>query len=46
METSKKEQIEIPCNLDYFYKSPQVRYRAWFPNDTELYAVAATYITK
>ena len=33
----KKEQIEIPCNLDYFYKSPQVRYRAWFPNDTELF---------
>lgn len=37
METSEKEQIEIPCNLDYFYKSPQVRYRAWFPNDTELF---------
>lgn len=36
-EPQKKKQIEVPCNLDYFYKSPQVRYRAWFPNDTELF---------
>lgn len=34
----KKERIEIPYDLDCFYKSPQVRYRAWFPNDTELFS--------
>lgn len=36
-QPKKKERIEVPGDFDCFYKSPQVRYRAWFPNDTELF---------
>lgn len=32
-----KNQIDVPSDFDYFQKSPQVRYRAWFPNDTDLF---------
>ncbi len=32
----KKETITIAGNYDYFMKSPQVRYRTWFPNDQDL----------
>lgn len=32
-----KESIQIPGNYDYFCPSPQVRYRAWFPNDQDLF---------
>ncbi len=35
---TQKELIEIPENTDMFFKSPQVRYRAWLPNDTDLWA--------
>ncbi len=33
-----KEIIEVPQNTDLFFKSPQVRYRSWLPNDTDLYS--------
>jgi len=33
----QKSELRIPYNLDIFYKSPQVRYRTWFPNDTHLF---------
>lgn len=36
-EPEVKEQVAIPADYDYFSKSPQVRYRAWFPNDTDLF---------
>lgn len=36
-EPSYKKKVEISSDFDYFKKSPQVRYRAWFPNDTDLF---------
>lgn len=36
-EPEVKESIELPGNYDYFCPSPQVRYRAWFPNDQDLF---------
>ena len=36
-EPQYKKQVEIKSSFDYFKKSPQVRYRAWFPNDTDLF---------
>lgn len=36
-EPSYKKQVKVPSDYDYFQKSPQVRYRAWFPNDTDLF---------
>lgn len=33
----QKKQITVDAGYDYFMKSPQVRYRAWFPNDTDLF---------
>ena len=35
-QPQKKNSIEIDRQYDYFAKSPQVRFRAWFPNDTDL----------
>ena len=32
-----KSIIYIPSDYDKLVKSPQVRYRAWFPNDTDLF---------
>ena len=32
-----KDVVEVPADTDLFFKSPQVRYRAWLPNDTDLY---------
>lgn len=32
-----KSSIEVPAEFDFYKKSPQVRYRAWFPNDTDLF---------
>lgn len=32
-----KETIEVAADYDYFRKSPTVRYRAWFPNDEDLF---------
>lgn len=34
----QKELIEVPKNTDLYFKSPQVRYRAWLPNDTDLWS--------
>ena len=36
-EPPYKKQVEVPADFDYYQKSPQVRYRAWFPNDTDLF---------
>lgn len=31
------ETITVPNDYDEFFSSPRVRYRAWFPNDTDLF---------
>lgn len=36
-EPDVKKEIVVQGNLDLFFKSPQVRFRAWFPNDTDLF---------
>lgn len=36
-EPQYKKEVSISSDFDYFKKSPQVRYRAWFPNDTDLF---------
>lgn len=36
-EPQKQERISITDELDLYFKSPTVRYRAWFPNDTDLF---------
>lgn len=33
----KKKIIKVSDEMDYFFKSPQVRFRAWFPNDMDLF---------
>ncbi len=33
----KKDKIEVNGGMDYFFTSPEVRYRAWFPNDEDLF---------
>ena len=32
-----KQSVQLPVTYDYFCPSPQVRYRAWFPNDQDLF---------
>lgn len=32
----KKKNIHIASDLDIYFASPQVKYRAWFPNDQDL----------
>lgn len=34
----QKGKIEIPVDTDIYFKSPQVRYRSWLPNDTDLWS--------
>ena len=36
-EPQYKKQVMISSDFDNYQKSPQVRYRAWFPNDTDLF---------
>lgn len=36
-EPQHKDVIEVPKTTNLFFKSPQVRYRSWLPNDTDLY---------
>lgn len=36
-EPQYKKEVKIASDFDYYQKSPQVRYRAWFPNDTDLF---------
>lgn len=31
-----RAKIEVPANFDFFQQSPQLKYRAWFPNDQDL----------
>ncbi|MDT0642790.1 glycosyl hydrolase 115 family protein [Zunongwangia sp. F363] len=37
-EAEKKDEITISNDLNINIKSPEVKYRAWFPNDTDLFA--------
>lgn len=32
-----KKSVIVPTSLNIYFSSPQVRYRAWFPNDTDLF---------
>ena len=32
----RKDEVVIPAKTDLLFRSPQVRYRAWLPNDTDL----------
>ncbi|QCR24645.1 glycosyl hydrolase 115 family protein [Pontibacter sp. SGAir0037] len=34
----KQNQINVSASLDLNFPSPDVKYRAWFPNDTDLFA--------
>ncbi len=34
----RKESVAVPPEADLFFQSPQVRYRAWFPNDTDMFS--------
>ena len=36
-EPQLKDEVSVDAGYDCFVKSPQVRYRAWFPNDTDLF---------
>lgn len=36
-EPDIRTEIVVDKNLDLFFKSPLVRFRAWFPNDTDLF---------
>ena len=36
-EPQQQESITVTDELDIYFKSPTVRYRAWFPNDTDLF---------
>lgn len=36
-EPEVRETIRVPARYDRCVPSPQVRYRAWFPNDTDLF---------
>lgn len=36
-EPQRKESIKVNKDLDLFFRSPTVRYRSWFPNDTDLF---------
>lgn len=37
LQPQMREIVEVPELFDYYCKSPQVRYRAWFPNDEDLF---------
>ncbi len=36
-EPEHKESIVVDGDLDLYFRSPSVRYRSWFPNDTDLF---------
>lgn len=37
MEPETRESIELSESTDLYFPSPEVRYRAWFPNDQDLF---------
>lgn len=37
LRPEKKEQIEIPADFSFFSGTPYVKYRAWFPNDQDMF---------
>ncbi len=37
-QSTSKEKITLPSTFDINFSSPQVKYRAFFPNDTDLFA--------
>ena len=36
-QPQRQTEIAVPDDFDYFQPSPTVRYRAWFPNDEDLF---------
>ena len=38
-EPQRMKTVAVPADYDYFRRSPQVRYRAWFPNDQDMYSL-------
>ncbi len=36
-EAEGRDAIDVPADFDYYQPSPTVRYRAWFPNDEDLF---------
>jgi hypothetical protein len=36
-QPEQKSKIEVAADFDYYQPSPTVRYRAWFPNDEDLF---------
>ena len=36
-QPKQQAEITVPDDFDYFQPSPTVRYRAWFPNDEDLF---------
>ncbi len=36
-EPEKKTTVEVPVGMDYFFDTPDVKYRAWFPNDQDMF---------
>lgn len=36
-QPERKKRVEVCATLDYYRPSPTVRYRAWFPNDEDLF---------
>ena len=34
----KVKEVKVPLTLHYYCSPPQVKYRGWFPNDTDLFA--------
>lgn len=35
-DAQEKESVRIPADCDLYFGSPQVRFRTWLPNDTDL----------
>lgn len=36
-QPERRETVKVPADLDVVFQSPTVRYRAWFPNDEDLF---------
>ena len=34
-----KARLQLPADMDFFLDSPQVRFRSWLPNDSDLWSV-------
>ena len=38
-QPQRMKTVTMSADYDYFRRSPQVRYRAWFPNDQDMYSL-------